>query len=87
MAPQKVSRRDLMRLLGASGLAAGIVGTGGTEPAWADPAVRKDAPPGVRVAGTDHSATTLVNGKVIQPQRELAVLHQTDVPPGVRPGA
>lgn len=75
--PQKMSRRDLMRLLGASGVAAGIGGA--AKLAWADPAMRKDAPVGVPVMGTKYPATTLVDGKVIQPQRQLPLLHETDV--------
>ena len=68
-----------MRLLGASGLAAGVAGIAAPRPLWADPAMRKDAPVGVPVVGADHPPTTIVDGKVIQPQRELPVLHQTDV--------
>jgi len=79
MNPKKMSRRDLMRLLGASGLAAGIGGAAATDPLWADPAQRKDAPKGVPVEGTDHPPTTVIDGKVIQPRRELPLLHQTDV--------
>ncbi|MFH1266145.1 MAG: FAD-dependent oxidoreductase [Planctomycetota bacterium] len=69
----------MMRLLGVSGLGAGLAESGLRGRAWADPASRKDAPPGVKVSGVDHPATTVVDGKVIQPQRELAVLHETDV--------
>lgn len=79
MSGVQLSRRDLMRLLGASGLAAGIGGALAPGRLRADPASRKDAPEGVRVVGTDHAATTVVDGKVIQPRRELSLLHETDV--------
>ncbi len=79
MDPKRMTRRDWLQLLGASGLAAGIGTAGGSRTAWADPVQRKDAPLGVKVVGSDHPAARLVDGKVIQPQRELALLHQTDV--------
>ena len=78
MNPRKMTRRDWMRLLSASGAAAGLGGTAAL-PAWADPASRKDAPDGVPVIGTDRPPTTVVDGKVIQPRRELPLLHETDV--------
>ncbi|HYW77922.1 MAG TPA: FAD-dependent oxidoreductase, partial [Thermoguttaceae bacterium] len=73
-----MSRRDWMRLLSASGLTAGL-GAAATDPLWADPAQRKDAPKGVKVVGTDHPTARIVGGKVIQPERELTLLHKTDV--------
>ena len=79
MTTPKMSRRDLMRLLATSGLAAGIGGAVTSGQLRADPASRKDAPKGVRVMGSDHPPTTVINGKVIQPRRELSVLHETDV--------
>jgi len=78
MEPRRMSRRDWLRLLGASGLTAGL-GAAAPGPVWADPACRKDAPKGVTVTGTDHPPATLVGGRVIQPQRDLPLLHQTDV--------
>jgi len=83
MDPKRMSRRDWMRLLGASGLTAGL-GTAALDndygsPLWADPACRTDAPKGITVTGTNYPPTTLVDGRVIQPQRELPLLHQTDV--------
>ena len=59
---RKLSRRDLLGLAGASGLAA--LGAGGR--------VLADGPTGARPA-------TLEGGKVVQPRRELPVLHSTDV--------
>lgn len=79
MTPKRMTRRDWMRLLGASGLAAGLGTAGGTRQAWADPAQRKDAPKGVKVVGGNHPPAKIVGGKVIQPERELALLHETDV--------
>jgi len=73
---RKISRRDLIGTLGASGLAAGL-GAFGT--------ARADDPKGddgkaVRPQGqTPRSPAGIVDGKVIQPRRELPVLHKTDV--------
>ncbi len=76
---RKISRRDLIGTLGASGLAAGLgaFGTVGS--------ARADDPKGgagrvVKLEGqTSRSPAGIVDGKVIQPQRELPVLHKTDV--------
>ena len=76
---RKLSRRDLMRALGVSGLAAGLGGAMPARRAWADPAGRKNAPPGVRVDGSGLSPALVVDGKVVQPRRELPLLHKTDV--------
>ncbi|NQT11608.1 MAG: hypothetical protein HQ582_02595, partial [Planctomycetes bacterium] len=76
---RKISRRDLIRILGASGFAAGAGAFLPSREAGADPATRKDAPPGTKVRGTPAPPAIMVDGKVIQPQRELRVLHQTDV--------
>jgi len=48
-------------------------------PAWADPVGRKDALPGIKVAHGGVSPAVIVDGKIIQPQRELPLLHKTDV--------
>lgn len=79
MDPKRMSRRDWMRVLGATGLATGVGALAGNEPAYADPAQRKDAPRGIRVAGPDHPPAILRDGKVIQPERQLTLLHETDV--------
>jgi ribulose 1,5-bisphosphate synthetase/thiazole synthase len=73
---RNLSRRDLIRLVGATGLAGALVPS---DEAWADPASRKDAPPGVKVEGTTAPPAVLVDGKVIQPERRLPLLAQTDV--------
>ncbi len=79
MNEKELSRRELIRLLGGSGLAAGLGSTITPTPAQADPACRTDAPKGVKVEGADHPPATVVDGKVIQPKRQLPVLHKTDV--------
>ena len=80
MNPKRMTRRDWMRLLGASGAAMGIgAASGVNRPAWADPAQRKDAPKGVKVVGTNHPPARVVDGRIIQPERQLELLHETDV--------
>jgi len=73
-----LSRRELLAALGASGLAA--AGAGVPAAALADEADAAAPPPGggqfVQPKGTP---AILSGGKVIQPQRELPVLHKTDV--------
>jgi len=66
-----ISRRDLIRVLGTSGLAAGMGGFWPSQETRADPASRKDAPAGVKVEGTTAPPAKLVDGKVIQPRRSL----------------
>lgn len=79
-----ISRRELLRLVGSSGLAAGLGVTLAQSPALADP------PPatgsgftGSVIAGNVEQSTaacpTIVNGEVIQPERKLTLLDQTDV--------
>jgi len=74
-----ISRRELMRRLGISGVAAGTGAFLRPGQAWADPASRPDAPSGTVVRGTNHPPAVVVGGKVIQPQRELPLLATTDV--------
>jgi len=74
-----ISRRDLIRVLGTSGLAAGMGSFWPSQETRADPASRKDAPAGVKVEGTTAPPAKLVDGKVIQPRRSLPLLTQTDV--------
>lgn len=76
---RNISRRDLIRAAGATGLAAGMSSFFPTGEASGQPAVRKLATPGVRVAGADVSPAVMVDGRVIQPERELPLLHKTDV--------
>ena len=75
----KLSRRELMRLLGLSGLAAGLGTTALPNHGEADPVGRLDAPPGVVVNGATHPQPFVRDGQVIQPERLLTTLHQTDV--------
>lgn len=76
---RNISRRDLIRVVGASGLAAGVGGIVPPEKAGAQPAIRTDAPPSTRVTGVNTSPAVLVDDRVIQPQRELPLLHETQV--------
>ena len=79
---QNISRRELLRIVGASGLAAGLGGV--VSPALADPprprgsgftgSVLKD-----KVLQSTATCPTVVNGEVIQPQRKLTILDETDV--------
>jgi ribulose 1,5-bisphosphate synthetase/thiazole synthase len=78
----RISRRDLLQSLGASGLGASLAG------AMAGPTVAGDAPESSGFTGSvikgnvlQSTATcpTLVGGEVIQPQRKLSLLDQTDV--------
>ncbi|MEW6357813.1 MAG: FAD-dependent oxidoreductase [Planctomycetota bacterium] len=72
---EKLSRRDVLRILGVTGL-----GVGMANHAIADEKESK-VKPGKRIEGRDAARppVTLTDGKVIQPQYELPVLHQTDV--------
>nr|MBC8868429.1 twin-arginine translocation signal domain-containing protein [Planctomycetota bacterium] len=76
---RSISRRDLIRMAGASGLAAGFGGLLSNEDARAQPAVREMATPGVHVTGAGTKPAVVVDGRVIQPERELSVLHKTQV--------
>lgn len=76
----ELSRRDILRMLGASGLAAGMGALGAAQQASADeggPSKKS----GKQIDGRDagRPPVTLTDGKVIQPQYELPVLHKTDV--------
>lgn len=77
----RISRRELLRMAGAAGLAAGL-----------GPLARQasaDEPPSTgtfqgrviepRAVQSTSTCPTLVDGKIVQPRRELGVLHQTDV--------
>jgi NADPH-dependent 2,4-dienoyl-CoA reductase/sulfur reductase-like enzyme len=80
---EKYSRRDLIRMLGASGVAAGLGGLAAPGHAPADELVQNGGFAGSIVQPEAVQSTmtcpTLVDGKVIQPRRELTVFHQTDV--------
>jgi hypothetical protein len=70
-----ISRRDLIR----SGLAAGVGSLAAAAATGADPArPNQTTPPGV-VERRGRPAAVLENNQIIQPERELPVLHRTDV--------
>lgn len=66
-----MSRRELLAALAASGLSAQVLGDDAAEAPAATPRGEVVTPKVV--------PATLVDGRVVQPQRELAVLHTTDV--------
>ncbi len=79
---KRMNRRECLRALGLSGLTAGL-GLTTTRPAQAQ---RVGESSGFQSSVIDahmvrdtQTAATIVDGKVIQPRRELPVLHQTDV--------
>jgi ribulose 1,5-bisphosphate synthetase/thiazole synthase len=79
-----ISRRELLRLVGSSGLAAGLGVTLAKSPALADPPMDGGGGfSGNIVASNVEQSTatcpTIVNGEVIQPERKLTLLDQTDV--------
>jgi len=67
---RRLTRRDVIRILGVPGLVAGLGGRGLPEEVSADAA---------RKPSTPRSPAVVVDGQVIQPQRKLPVLHETDV--------
>jgi len=78
----RISRRDLLKTLGASGWAAGLGGALAGSAAHAD----EPEPSGftgsvlkANVVQSTATCPTLVGGEVIQPQRKLSLLDQTDV--------
>jgi ribulose 1,5-bisphosphate synthetase/thiazole synthase len=80
---ERLSRRDLLRIMGVSGVAAGFGASLTHGPALADPprpsggftgSVLKD-----HVVQSTSTCPTLVDGEVLQPQRKLSVLDSTDV--------
>ena len=81
MAP-RMTRRDLMRLLSAAGLGAAVSSTVVPE-ASADPAAPSSAPARERQpiepTTVPYPPARLVGGQVVQPERVLPVLHETDV--------
>lgn len=77
MAP-KLMRREWMKTVGRAGVGSVAVGALAGQ-ARADIAMRQDAPLGVTVNGNGVQPCTLVNGRVIDPQRVLPAVHETDV--------
>ena len=78
----RFSRRDCLRILGASGLTLGT-GTIGSGKLWAQNVGESGHFRSSVIAHNkiqpDRSNATLIDGKVIQPQRQLPVLDETDV--------
>jgi len=77
-----MNRRDCLRVVGLSGLAAGLSSATLSASSAQGPAESSGFQSSIitrdKVQATEGSPT-LVNGKVIQPQRELPVLDETDV--------
>jgi ribulose 1,5-bisphosphate synthetase/thiazole synthase len=77
-----MNRRDWLRSMGFSSVAAGFVSWGPAQAADRDVALPSGFQSHTLAAGklqADRASPSLVDGKVIQPQRELPVLHTTDV--------
>lgn len=76
----KITRRDAMRILGASGVAAGLSGGASSAARGAPAPARAPADASMVPSGGEAPhAARLTGDKVIQPQRELAVLDRADV--------
>ena len=79
---KQMNRRDWLCLMGVSGVAAGL-GTAGSHRAAAQQLGGSSGFQSSIIAGREVQANraspSLVGGKVIQPQRELPLLHTTDV--------
>lgn len=79
----RISRRELLRIAGTSGLAAGLAGGIAGQAAAAAPAPQPSGFTGSLIQGNVVQSTAtcprLVDGEVIQPQRKLPLLDQTDV--------
>jgi hypothetical protein len=77
-----MNRRELLRVLGASGVTAGL-GLIGNRPAGAQNLGESSGFQSHVIAGHEvlagRACPSIVDGKVIQPRRELPVLHKTDV--------
>ncbi len=76
---EPLTRRDLIRLAGATSLAAGMTGLGIVRQAEADPAQRPDAKPGAHRDTPDGHPAAIEDGRVFEPEQTVPVLHQTDV--------
>jgi ribulose 1,5-bisphosphate synthetase/thiazole synthase len=73
-----ISRRDWLRILGGSGLAAGVGTLAGSKLGAQEGSFQSSIIASNKVQ-PDRANPTIVDGRVIQPQRELSVLHTTDV--------
>jgi hypothetical protein len=69
----KLSRRELFGVLGASGVAAGLA------PVLPGRVLFGAEPPPAGAGGLGHTPAARVDGRVMQPRRELPILHQTQV--------
>jgi len=78
-----MNRRDWLRLVGVSGIAVGLDAAGPQRAAAAQQVGESSGFQSSIIADREVQANraspSIVNGKVIQPQRELSVLHTTDV--------
>ena len=70
---RKLSRRELFGVLGASGVAAGLT------PAVPGSALFGAEPQPADGGGVGHAPAARVDGRVVQPRRELPILHKTQV--------
>ena len=80
--PLPINRRDCLRALGASGLAAGLGSLASAQaavPAVGESGGFQSHVIASHVVEANRASATLVDGKVIQPRRELPVLHKTGV--------
>jgi len=77
---KNLTRRELMQVLGAAGLGAAF-GSRARPAAAAEPSPEGSGFDGGLIPSSvpPHAPVALAGGKVIQPQRELPVFHQTDV--------
>ncbi len=79
---ERMDRRACLRTLGLSGLSAGLglttTGSAGAQGVGESSGFQSSVIDEHKVQDTQ-TAATLVDGKVIQPRRELPILHETDV--------
>jgi ribulose 1,5-bisphosphate synthetase/thiazole synthase len=73
-----LNRRDWIRFIGASGVAAGLR-TGQVRDAAAQEGSFQSSTIAKDEVQANRASPSMVDGKVIQPQRELPILHRTDV--------
>ncbi len=77
-----INRRDWLRALGASGMVAGFGSLNSAQAAEQRPGESSGFQSSIlarEVTQSNGACASIVGGKVIQPLRELAVLHTTDV--------
>ncbi len=80
--PYEMNRRDWLRAIGATGALAGLAAQATPAPAADSPGESSGFTSSIIARNKvqdSRFAPSLVGGKVIQPQRELSVLHTTDV--------